>query len=86
MTGRYDADRLVVVHGGEDDLLAATLSLAGLEAVYFTADLTVWAPARWGLETHLHPIDADPYPDCDDVTDAETAELFLAYLIQGDHQ
>ena len=80
MTGRLEVERLVVVHGGEDELLAATLSLAGLEAVYLTPELTVWAPTRWGLETHLN---TDPYPDCDDITGAE---LFLAYLTQGDHQ
>jgi hypothetical protein len=84
VTGGYAVDRLVVVHGGEDELLAATLALAGLEAVYLTPDLTVWAPTRWGLETNLHPINADGYPDCEDVTGAETAELFLAYFNQGD--
>ena len=82
MTGRYDVDRLVVVHGGEDELLAATLALAGLEAVYLTPDLTVWAPTRWGLETNHYPISPTPGAGCDDVPD--TAELFLAYLNQGD--
>ena len=79
MIGRHELDRLVVVHGDEDELLAVTLSLAGLEAVYLTPDLTVWAPTRWGLETHPYPSGTRPHGDV-----TETADLFIAYLNQGD--
>lgn len=82
MTGRYHVERLVVVHGGEDELLAATLALAGLEAVYLAPDLTVWAPTRWGFETNHYPFSPSPGAGCDDVTN--NAELFLAYLSHGD--
>lgn len=53
MTDSKPFERLVVVHGTADPVLAATLSFVGLQVVHAGGDITVWAPAAWDLPWSL---------------------------------
>lgn len=41
--------RLVVVHGTADPVLASTLMFVGLHVVHQADGITVWAPLEWEL-------------------------------------